>query len=208
MRLAAAAHTARPWRIHALTPDFRVEDVWALPTPGGRDDFPRLVAGMASGEVGRGAPRVVRALFALRWAPGRLFGWDRPADGGRGGPSLRDRLPADLRATPAPARRSAGFTALYQLPDEWAGELANRTMHGVMHLGLGTRREWWLPRPDGGPGPARGLPGRGLHGRDTAVSPSRRVPGPAADDRAALAGGRGRGAAMSSRPCQGLHRRI
>ena len=159
MRLAAAAHTARPWRIHALTPDFRVEDVWALPTPGGRDDFPRLVAGMASGEVGRGAPRVVRALFALRWAPGRLFGWDRPADGGRGGPSLRERLPADLRATPAPARRSAGFTALYQLPDEWAGELANRTMHGVMHLG-------WVP------------------------------------------GGRGRGAAMSSRPCQGLHRRI
>jgi len=143
MRLPVAAHTGRPWRIHALTPDFRVEDVWALPTPGGRDDFPRLVAGMASGEVGRGAPRVVRALFALRWALGRLFGWDRPADGGRGGPSLRDRLPADLRASPAPARRSAGFTALYQLPDEWAGELANRTMHGVMHLG-------WVPDGNGG----------------------------------------------------------
>src|SRR5689334_10772894 len=103
MRLPAAAHTARPWRIHALTPDFRVEDVWALPTPGGRDDFPRLVAGMASGEVGRGAPRVVRALFALRWALGRLFGWDRPADGGRGGPSLRDRL-----TSARPRRRPGG----------------------------------------------------------------------------------------------------
>jgi Protein of unknown function (DUF2867) len=141
MRLPADAHTARPWRIHALTPDFRVEDVWALPTAGGPADFPRLVAAMASGEVGRGAPRVVRALFALRWALGRVFGWDRPA--GRGGPTLRDRLPADLRATPAPARRSAGFTALYQLPDEWAGELANRTMHGVMHLG-------WVPDGTGG----------------------------------------------------------
>jgi hypothetical protein len=35
---------ARPWRIHELTADFRVEDVWALPTPGGRDDLPRLGA--------------------------------------------------------------------------------------------------------------------------------------------------------------------
>jgi hypothetical protein len=40
MRLPDAAHTSRPWRIHELTPDFRIEDVWALPTPGGPGDFP------------------------------------------------------------------------------------------------------------------------------------------------------------------------
>ena len=34
MRLPDTAHTSRPWRIHELTPDFRLEDVWALPTPG------------------------------------------------------------------------------------------------------------------------------------------------------------------------------
>jgi hypothetical protein len=141
MRLPAAPHTARPWRVHALTPDFRVEDVWALPTPGGPDDFPRLVAALASGEAGRGAPRTVRALFAFRRARGRLFGWDRPP--GHDAPSLRDRLPADLRAAPAPARGPAVFTPLYQLPDEWAGELANRTKHGVMHLG-------WVPDGAGG----------------------------------------------------------
>ena len=63
MRLPAASHTARPWRIHALTPDFRLEDVWALPTPSGPDDFPRLVAVLASGGTGRDAPRTVRALL-------------------------------------------------------------------------------------------------------------------------------------------------
>jgi hypothetical protein len=29
MKLPNTAHTSRPWRIHELTPDFRVEDVWA-----------------------------------------------------------------------------------------------------------------------------------------------------------------------------------
>lgn len=39
MRLPSTAHTSRPWRIHGIAPDFRVEDVWALPTPGGPDDL-------------------------------------------------------------------------------------------------------------------------------------------------------------------------
>ena len=36
MRLPNTAHTSQPWRIHEITGDFRLEDVWALPTPGGR----------------------------------------------------------------------------------------------------------------------------------------------------------------------------
>ncbi|MGI8546584.1 MAG: DUF2867 domain-containing protein, partial [Gemmatimonadaceae bacterium] len=31
MKLPNTAHTARPWRIHEITPDFRLYDVWALP---------------------------------------------------------------------------------------------------------------------------------------------------------------------------------
>jgi hypothetical protein len=31
MRLPDSAHTCRPWRIHELTRDFRLEDVWELP---------------------------------------------------------------------------------------------------------------------------------------------------------------------------------
>ena len=48
MRLPNAAHESRPWRIHELTHDFRLEDVWELPTPGGPHDFPRLVQEIAS----------------------------------------------------------------------------------------------------------------------------------------------------------------
>jgi hypothetical protein len=52
-------------------------------------------------------------------------------------PSLRDRLPADLRDAPAGPEFDAGpFTSLYLLDDEWAAEVANQTMHGVMHIGL------------------------------------------------------------------------
>lgn len=137
MRLPDTAHTSRPWRIHELAPDFRLEDVWALPTPGGPNDFHLLIEGVAAGDPARGSSRVARGLFALRWKLGELFGWDEP-DAGTGGrvPTLRDRLPADLRdAPPGPGFDALPFSSLYQLDDEWAGEIANRTMHGVMHLG-------------------------------------------------------------------------
>src|SRR5260370_10973925 len=98
MRLPNTAHTSRPWRIHELTRDFRLEDVWALPTPGGPDDFPRLVQLMASGDPSRGSSHVVRTLWALRWKVGELLGWDGPDHGhGSTRPTLRRRLPADLR---------------------------------------------------------------------------------------------------------------
>jgi hypothetical protein len=137
MRLPNAAHTSRPWRIHELTRDFRLEDVWELPTPGGPDDFPRLVEGFASGDPAQGSSRVARTLFAIRWKLGQLLGWDGP-DAGVGSrvPTLRDRLPADLHDAPSgPNFDALPFTSLYLIDDEWAAEIANRTMHGVMHLG-------------------------------------------------------------------------
>jgi hypothetical protein len=136
MRLSETAHTSRPWRIHEVAADFRLEDVWALPTPGGRDDFPRLVAMIAAGHPTRGSSRAVRALTAFREKLGELFGWDDPDTGvGSRVPTLRDRLPADLRETRAPAFDALPFNSLYVLDDEFAAELANRTMHGVLHLG-------------------------------------------------------------------------
>ena len=109
MRLPSAAHTSRSWRIHQLTRDFQLEDVWALPTPGGPDDFPRLVNWLASRDdpARASASRAVRALWAARWAAGQLLGWDGP-DAGLGSrvPTLRGRLPADLREA-RPARTSA-----------------------------------------------------------------------------------------------------
>jgi hypothetical protein len=135
LRLPSTAQTSRPWRIHELTRDFRLEDVWAVPTPGDADDFGRLVHLIASGDPTRGAPRSVRVLWAIRWKVGELLGWDKP-DAAAAPPTLRDRLPADLRAGPAgPEFATLPFRSLYLLEDEWAAEIANRTMCGVMHIG-------------------------------------------------------------------------
>ncbi|MGO9961007.1 MAG: DUF2867 domain-containing protein [Solirubrobacteraceae bacterium] len=144
-RLPNAAHTAHSWRIHEITRDFRLEDVWALPTPGGPDDFPRLVALIANGDPSSGAPRSVRWLWAIRSGVGRLFGLDGPTVGmGSRVPTLRDRLPADVcdRST-GPGLSASPFSPLYMLDDEFAAEIANRTMHGVLHLG-------WVPDADSG----------------------------------------------------------
>ncbi len=145
MKLPNIAHTSRPWRIHDLTRDFRLEDVWALPTPGGRDDFPRLVEQMASADPSRKSPFAARALFAIRWKIGELLGWDDPETGiGARVPTLRERLPVDLRDGPSgPDFEALPFISLYLTDDEWAAEIANGTMHGVMHIG-------WVPDGAGG----------------------------------------------------------
>lgn len=133
----------RPWRIHQIAPDFDVLDVWALPTPGGPDDFPRLLAAMRALDAERSSP-IVRVLFAVRWAIGRLFGWDGPDDGlDSRVASLRDRLPDDADASPAAGRVGSRFQPLFVIDDEAAFEIANRTVHGVLHLG-------WVPDGAGG----------------------------------------------------------
>jgi len=144
MRLPSSAHASQPWRIHGLAPDFRLEDVWGLPTPGGRDDFPLLVDAIASGDPADQASLVTRALWSVRWALGALLRWDGPEAGlGARVPTLRDRLPADLRDGPrGPEFRALPFRSVYLLEDEWAAEIANRTMHGLLHLG-------WVPDGDG-----------------------------------------------------------
>jgi len=145
MSLPRTAHTTQPWVIHDLVPDFRLEDVWALPAHGGRDDFPRLVEGATAMDPSQSSSVAVRALFALRWKLGELLHLDDEDTGvGARTPTLRDRLPVALRdAPPPPAFAALPFQPLYLLEDEFAAEIANRTMHGVLHLG-------WVPDGDGG----------------------------------------------------------
>jgi hypothetical protein len=153
VRLPNSAHTSRPWRIHEITRDFEVEDVWALPTPGGPDDFPKLVQAMKSGDPSQGSSRAVRALFAIRWKLGALFGWDDPKTGvGSRVPTLRERLPPDLRdaaAVEGPQFDSLPFSPVYLLDDEFAAEIANKTVHGVIHVG-------WVPDSGAGGDSYRG----------------------------------------------------
>jgi hypothetical protein len=134
VQLPITAHTAQPWRIHDLTREFRIEDVWALPSPGGPDDLARLVGRFAAGIGHVSGP--TRVLFAVRRTLGTLLGWDRP-DAGVGARvrSLRDRLPADLRERRGPDLPRLPFRPLYLTDTEWAAETANQTVHAVVHIG-------------------------------------------------------------------------
>jgi hypothetical protein len=144
MRLPDSAYTDRPWRIHEVAPDFKLEDVWELPGAGGPGDFPRLVEMLTSMDPAKGSSRIAGALWAIRWKVGELLGWDDPEAGvGSRVPSLRDCLPDDLRQAPRPGFDALPFSTLYMTDDEFAAEVANKTVHGVMHIGA-------VRQPDGG----------------------------------------------------------
>ncbi|WP_030675269.1 DUF2867 domain-containing protein [Streptomyces sp. NRRL B-1347] len=145
MRIPRTAHTAQPWRIHEFTPDFRIEDVWSFRAPdAGPDDFPVMVEALKTAYDTRKEPAAVRFLFAVRWKLGALLGWDTPQAGFGGRvASLRDRLPLDLARTANDAVPCTDpFSEVYQLDDEAARELGNKTVHTIMHVG-------WVRTGDG-----------------------------------------------------------
>jgi len=150
MRLPNAAHESRPWRIREIAPDFTLEDVWALPVHGGAEDFQTLLELMASGDPANSESLAARVLWRVRDRLGSWFGLGRisalidssrdDATGklpipGTDETSLTDRLPDDLRNTAADLHfDSLPFAPLYRTDVEFAAELSNQTVHGVMHL--------------------------------------------------------------------------
>jgi hypothetical protein len=140
VRLPNSAHEAHRWVIAEIAPDFRLLDVWALPVQGGRDDFASFLDTMTSLDPARASSTASRALFALRFRMGRCFGWDdattkRPIPGCTE-TTLSARLPDRLRgsANGSTLRAAGAFVPLYRTGDEYAAELSNGTVHGVLHL--------------------------------------------------------------------------
>ena len=144
MKLPKSAHSSRRWLIHEVAPDFDLLDVWALPTPGERDDFPLLLRLVTSLDPLQSSSLLVRMLFGARTKLGEVLGWDGD-DAGLGSrvQSLRDRVPARLRALAVPDFDALPASALYVTDDEFAAEVANKTVHGVVHLG-------WVANEEGG----------------------------------------------------------
>jgi len=134
LRLPNEQHTSQPWRIHELTPDFQLEDVWELPGVRGDGGFGRLVERIAAFDLSESSSAAVRALVSIRLKLGELLRLD--AGVGSRVTSLRDRLPADLREGPrGPQPTALPAESLYLTDDEWAIEVANETVHAVLHLG-------------------------------------------------------------------------
>ena len=137
LRLPESEFRKHPWRIHEVTQDFDVEDVWQLPGAEPLSSFPQVVEFLASYDPAD-SPQPVRFLWAARWKLGEWFGWDDDSDSiGARVSSLRERLPEDLRAASPRSNLFSDlpFDPLYELADEFAAEIANKTMHGVLHLG-------------------------------------------------------------------------
>jgi len=156
MKLPNATHEVRPLRIHEIVPDFILEDVWALPVQGGRDEFQALLDLMASADPTTVESLPTRLLWRARDLLGSWFGLGRvsaPAgdDGataelpipGTSETSLAERLPDDLRDSAADIDfASLPFVPLYRTDVEFAAEISNQTVHGAMHLA-------WIDRGEG-----------------------------------------------------------
>jgi hypothetical protein len=145
MKLPNAAHESRPWRIREITTDFELEDVWGLPVKGKAEDFEALLEMLAHSDPAHAESLPTRFLWNLRDRLGSLFDLGRistAADAGEGLPipgteetSLAERLPDDLQGTVADVEiASLPFVPLYRTDDEFAAEVSNQTVHGVMHL--------------------------------------------------------------------------
>jgi len=146
MRLPRSAHEQHDWVMGQIAPDFDLLDVWALPVEGGPDDFGDAVEVLTSMQPAGSGSRLSAFLFAVRFRLGEIFGWDRDTNTlpipGCDETSLRDRLPAELRGSAGdevlmdPDHPAAGgFVPIYRTDREWAAELSNHTVHGVLQLG-------------------------------------------------------------------------
>lgn len=154
MRIPNEVQLAQPWRIHGIVADFTLEDVWTLPViGGGPDDFAAAVEMAAKFNPAKAESLPTRLLWGLRDRLGALLAMGRistPADRADRLPipgtreySITERLPADLRGTADDVHfEHLPFVPVYRAANEFAAEISNRTVHGVMHLA-------WVDRSDG-----------------------------------------------------------
>jgi hypothetical protein len=143
MRVKPADFRRLNLRCHALLSDVPLHDVWAIPLHGGGPG--RSIQDARAILFGDRHPPnpAVRGLFALRWALGRVFGWDDE----RHNPSSAsyvDRLAEADRSQSrvAPGTREGRFRVLYVLGEEALSELRNATVHAFLALAL-------TPSPEG-----------------------------------------------------------
>lgn len=154
MRVPNQRQLERPWRIHEVVADFRLEDVWSLSEiSGSADEFDDAIALLTHGDPAHAANLPTRVLWQIRDVLGRwldLGGVSQRVEGagdlpipGTSHTTLVDRLPDDLRGTADDVRfERLPFVPLYKTVDELAAEISNKTVHGIVHL-------CWVPQDDG-----------------------------------------------------------
>jgi Protein of unknown function (DUF2867) len=154
MRIANEVQLSRPWRIHGVAADFTLEDVWTLPAIcGGADDFGSVIEMAARSDPANAGSAPTRVLWDVRDRIGERFDLGRISTTTRknnglpipGTPefSVAERLPDDLKGSANDVHfEHLPFVPLYRTQNEFAAEISNQTVHGVMHLA-------WVDRDDG-----------------------------------------------------------
>ena len=121
-----------PLRAHEVLAGVPLHDAWAIDLP-----WPRSGITLAEFVRATGAPPftpspVVRALLRIRFAVGRILGWDREP-GARVPDTFANRLTtADRsRSLAAAGTREGVFRVVYRFDNEQLLELVNRTAHAA-----------------------------------------------------------------------------
>lgn len=140
MRIPVERHLALDLRIHDLARDFRLLDVWTLPeVEGSLADFDRAVAMVLAADPAHGSSAAARFLWRAREVLGAWLGLDKVTEPSGEHRSLRDRLPDDLRGTADGLQyEHLPFVPVYRTPTEYAAEVSNATVHGILYLA-------WVP---------------------------------------------------------------
>ena len=145
MRIPNEIQLSQPWRIHDVVGDFTLEDVWRLPAVrGNKGDFDGVINLVSRSDPGASGSAPTRFLWGVRDRLGAWFDLGRvssavdarslPIPGTREF-TLADRLPDDLRGSAVDVHFDhLPFVPLYRTEDEFAAELSNQTVHGVMHV--------------------------------------------------------------------------
>jgi hypothetical protein len=156
-------HEAGGWRVLTLAPDFELLDLWQVPLaadPARGEDFAAFLAVFLAAGVGRprypvrvrsvgDALHAVRlaaaaSLFSLRHFLGRIFRLDEGRTmpiPGRSESRVRMRLEAEDRRRDLgtlPSVVASAFEPVYVFENEALLEIANRTIHALLHLS-------WVP---------------------------------------------------------------
>ena len=125
-------------RCHALLADVPLHDVWAISLPDGGPG--RTVQDLRALMFGERRPPMnvaVRALFALRWKLGRMFGWDDEHHDPPGASYIHRLTEADrVQSQVPPGTRNGSFRDLYVLDNEAVSETRNATVHAFLVTAL------------------------------------------------------------------------
>lgn len=134
MRVSPAEYLSLPLRAHELLRAVPLHDVSVVDLPGGGAG--RKVADIRALEAAAAPSRIANALYGVRHALGRVFGWDRvrmrPEDSLLSHLSERDRRDSEV----VPGTPDGAFRVLYQFPGESLSEIRNATVQGYICVAL------------------------------------------------------------------------